>query len=133
MNKVLLVGNLARDIEYKTTAKGMGIINNCVAVKRPIKENGVYETDFINIVCFSLQADYLNKYAHKGDKVEIVGRWQVRKYQSNNDTTITANECVVENISIISVKEQESNQQIVRDEINVADTFDDIPDDDLPF
>ena len=103
MNKVILSGNLCQDVELKQSTSGKSVVTNCVAVQREYKNtNGEYESDFINIVVWGAQAEYLSRYAHKGDRVELCGRWTVRKYQANDGTTRTVNECVVDSIKAFS-------------------------------
>lgn len=122
MNLVVLSGNLCKDIELKQTQSGLSVLRNTVAVRRDYKENGEYVSDFIDIVVWKNQAEYLDKYASKGSKVELKGRWEVRKYQANDGSTRTANECVVESISILSElkknedSEQPKQQTLVEDE-----------------
>lgn len=128
MNKVILSGNLCKDVELRVTQTGTSVASNCIAVRRDFKSpNGEYETDFINLVAWRTQADYLSNYAKKGDRVELVGRWTVRRYQDASGQTKTANEVVVESISIISkpqgsVKEEPTNEPPI-----------DFTDNDLPF
>lgn len=124
MNLVVLSGNLCKDIELKQTQSGVSVLRNTVAVRRDFKENGEYVSDFIDIVVWKNQAEYLDKYASKGSKVELKGRWEVRKYQANDGSTRTANECVVESISILSElkknedtgEKQPQQQTLVEDE-----------------
>lgn len=101
MNKVILTGNLCRDIEVRQTQQGKKVISNAVAVSRDRKEaDGTYQSDFINIVVWDKQAEYMEAHAHKGDRVELTGRWTVRKYQNKDGVTVEANECMVESISV---------------------------------
>lgn len=130
MNKVILSGNLCQEIELKQTQSGKSVLTNCIAVQREYKnEKGEYDSDFINLVVWGAQADYLGKYANKGDRVELVGRWQVRKYTANDNTTRIVNECVVESIKAFNrhpKEEQPTNEEQPR--------FEELKyDDDLPF
>lgn len=105
MNKVILSGNLCRDIEIKQTTGGKMVVTNSIAVKREFKNtNGEYETDFIYFQAWGGQAEYLSKYARKGDRLEICGRWQVREYQAADGSKKTVNECVVDLVNAFSFK-----------------------------
>lgn len=107
MNKVILTGNLCRDIEIKQTQGGKAVLSNCVAVQRDFKNaNGDYESDFITITVWGAQAEYLGKYGNKGDRVEIVGRWRVDTAESNGDKQ-TYNKCEVEQIKVFSREKKE--------------------------
>lgn len=112
MNKVILSGNLCREIELKQTQGSRGVVTNCIAVQRDFKNvNGEYESDFINIVVWGNQAEYLSKYAAKGDRVELVGRWAVRTYEDLNGENKTVNECVVEQIKAFSRQKDEKKEE----------------------
>lgn len=130
MNKVILSGNLCQDVTLKQTNGGKNVVTNCIAVQREYKSpNGEYESDFINIVVWDKGADYLSKYAGKGDRVELVGRWTVRKYTANDGSTRTVNECVVESIKAFRKADapQQNNTQYMPEEYNTAE------DHNLPF
>lgn len=132
MNKVILSGNLCHEIELKQTVGGKSVLTNCIAVQREYKnDKGEYESDFINLVLWGAQAEYLSRYAHKGDRVELVGRWNVRKYTANDGTTRTVNECVVESIRVFSRQPREESQ--TPDE-SIKPNFENLNiDEDLPF
>ena len=108
MNKVILTGNLCNDVELKQTKDGKAVVTNCIAVQREYKNTkGEYDSDFINIVVWDNSAQYLGRYAHKGDRVELVGRWTVRKYTATDCTSRTVNECVVDSIRVFSRQPKE--------------------------
>lgn len=122
MNRVCLSGNLCKDVELKKTSSKKAVVTNTIAVNRDFKnDDGEYETDFINIVVWEKTAEYLSKYAKKGDRIEIVGKWQVRKYQSSDGENKVANECVVEWLKLTNPRKQEEAQPVEED------------DDSLPF
>ena len=122
MNRVCLSGNLCKDIELKKTSSKKAVVSNIIAVNRDFKnDDGEYETDFINIVVWEKTAEYLSKYAKKGDRIELVGKWQVREYQSSDGKYKVVNECVVEWLKITNSRKQEEPQQVEED------------DDSLPF
>ena len=122
MNRVCLSGNLCKDVELKKTSSKKAVVSNTIAVSRDFKnDDGEYETDFIDIVVWEKTAEYLSKYAKKGDRIELVGKWQVRKYQTSDGKNRVVNECVVEWLKITNSKKQEEIQQVEED------------DDSLPF
>lgn len=133
MNKVILSGNLCRDIELKQTQGGKFVLANCVAVSREYKNaNGGYDSDFINIVAWDQKAEYLSRYASKGDMVELVGRWQTRKYTAD-DSSRTVNECIVEGVRIFKKQKAESGDAAQYTNTASAD-FENLPSEhDLPF
>ena len=132
MNKVILSGNLCQEIELKQTQNGKSVVTNCVAVQREYKnEQGSYDSDFINLVLWGNQAEYLSRYANKGDRVELVGRWNVRKFPAKDGTTRTVNECIVESVKAFSKqKTDESKPQFTENNPQFEELG---ADDDLPF
>jgi single-strand DNA-binding protein len=111
MNKVILTGNLCKPIEVKRTTSGKSVVSNTIAVRRDYKEDGDYQTDFINIVVWGQSANYLAKYAHKGDRVELCGRWNVRTYTGKDGSNKKADECVVESIRAFPRSGEEPRQE----------------------
>lgn len=127
MNKVILTGNLCKDVELQQTQKGRELLTNCVAVQRDFKNaNGEYESDFINIVVWGGTAAYLAKYGNKGDRVELVGRWRVDTAEVNGEKQYY-HKCEVEQVRVFSQNKKEEKQD------NPSDRLTAIDDTDLPF
>lgn len=127
MNKVILTGNLCRDIELKQTQSGKAVLSNCVAVRRDFKNSaGEYESDFINITVWGASAEYLAKYGNNGDRVELVGRWRVDT-ADNNGQKQYYHKCEVEQITVFSREKKEETQDSVNDRLEAID------DNKLPF
>lgn len=131
MNKVLVTGNLVRPIEKRITESGRSIVNNTIAVNRQYKDkDGQREVDFIPFTAFGQSADYLDRYAIKGDKMEIVGRWQNRKYTDKNNQERQVSELIVEYVSLLTPKKDRAETAEQAKEEPKAEA----PiDDDLPF
>lgn len=103
MNKVILTGNVTKNVELKSGANSQ-FVGNSIAVKREFKnENGEYDVDFINFIMFGKSAEIFAKYVGKGDKVLIEGKWQTRTAEGKNGT-IYINEVFVERFEFIQVK-----------------------------
>lgn len=82
-NKVLLVGRLCTDPELKYTPSGIAVANFRVAVDRPFKNaQGERETDFIDVVTWRQEAEFVNTYMTKGRLVLVEGKLQVRQWQT---------------------------------------------------
>lgn len=83
VNKVLLVGRLCTDPELKYTPSGVAVANFRVAVDRPFANaQGERETDFIDVVTWRQNAEFVNSYLTKGRLVLVEGRLQVRQWQT---------------------------------------------------
>ena len=131
MNKVLVTGNLVRPIDKRMTESGRVIVNNTIAVNRQYKDkDGERGVDFIPFTAFGQSADYLDYYAVKGDKREIVGRWQNRQYTDKNNQTRQVSELIVEYVSLLTPKKDRAETAEQAKEEPKAEA----PiDDDLPF
>ena len=135
MNKVILTGNLVRDPELKQTPSGTNVVENTIAVNRDRKDaNGEYQTDFIPFVAWGGQAEYIARNGRKGDRAEIVGRWQQREYTDRDGNRRRVDEVQVENLSVFSRQQTAPSSPAPSRRAPAAPTFDEIPDDgDLPF
>ena len=72
INKVVLVGRLTKNPEYRTTPNGISVSTFTLAVNRTFNNsNGEREADFINVVTFKKQADNVNNYLSKGSLVGV--------------------------------------------------------------
>lgn len=88
MNKIILTGNLTKDIDLKYTDGGTAIGKGTIAVKRSFKDTKTqqYETDFINFVVMGKQAETCGNYMKKGDRVAIEGSLQNRVWEKDDGT-----------------------------------------------
>ena len=96
MNKVILSGNLTRDVEVRYTHSGKAYVRNAIAVKRPFSKDK--ETDFFNIVIWDKLAEICAKYLSKGSKILVEGRLQNSKYKDKDGNERTATDIIVEGV-----------------------------------
>jgi single-strand DNA-binding protein len=109
MNKIILTGNLTRDLEMRQTNNGKAVANFSIAVSRPFSD----ETDFFNVTVWGNQAENCAKYLKKGSKVGIVGALQNRSYEANDGTKRTITEIVAEQVEFLSPKQAEEQEEVV--------------------
>ncbi|NKQ18398.1 single-stranded DNA-binding protein [Brevibacillus laterosporus] len=134
MNKVILIGNLARDVEMKYTPNGVAVATFTLAVNRRV-QNGQNEADFINIVVWRQLADLCANYLSKGKKCALEGRLQVRSYDDQDGKKRFVTEVIAENVQFLSSKDgqaQQSNGRSFEDPFASNKPIN-ISDDDLPF
>lgn len=103
MNCVILSGRLTKDpdIRYSTGQNAMCISNFTLAVDGSRTDaNGNRVADFIRCVAFGKRADWMQKYTHKGMKLEVRGRWQTGSYKDNSTgATVYTNECYCDEVN----------------------------------
>ena len=85
-NKIVLVGNLTKDIDLRYTQGGAAIGNSAIAVTRKYTLNGEKreETCFIDITFFGKQAEIANQYLSKGSKLLVEGRLKFDQWTDNS-------------------------------------------------
>lgn len=106
MNKIILMGRLTKDPEVKYTNNGKAVAQFTLAVNRPIKNaEGNYEADFINIVAWNQTAEVVGNYVHKGQRLLVEGRLQIRTYDAKDGSKRYATEVIASNIEFIEKKE----------------------------
>lgn len=137
MNKAILSGRIASEIELKTTATDVSVCSFRLAVQRKFKNaEGNYEADFINIVAWRAQAEFISKYFDKGDPIELCGNIQTRNYEKDGHK-VYITEVVVDEVGFAQVKKQGSDAPATNDTAPaMPDTSGFVPmaaDDDLPF
>jgi single-strand DNA-binding protein len=105
MNKIILCGNICKDIEIKYYNDKKNI-KNTIAVRRDFKnKEGNYDSDFFNFTIWGVQAEFLNNYAKKGDKILISGKILNNNYEKDGQM-IYSNDIQVETVEILSSKNQ---------------------------
>lgn len=84
-NKVVLVGNLTRDIELRYTGKGAAIGKISLALNRKWKDKDSGESrdevTFVEVDSFGRQAETLAQYLKKGSKIMIEGRLKLDTWE----------------------------------------------------
>lgn len=85
MNNITITGNLVKEPVVTRSSEGTIIGKGTLAVNRPYNRE---VTDFFDFDIWGNQADYFTKYAHKGDRIEVVGVMESHKYENKNGDTI---------------------------------------------
>lgn len=123
MNKVILIGNLVRDVEMQQTANNILVAKFSLAVQKIIGEGA----DFINCVAWRKLGENLSKYCKKGDKIAVVGKLETRTYEAQDGSKRYIIEVVCDEIEYLNKKVEEQSKQ--QPELKPIDPFDP----DLPF
>ena len=142
INRVILVGRLTKDPEYRQTPNGVSVATFTLAVNRPFTNSqGEREADFINVVVFRRQAENVNNYLSKGSLAGVDGRIQSRSYENQEGRRVFVTEVVADNVQFMDSKgsNQQKNQSQQQGQAPAGnnpfanDNNANIDDDDLPF
>ena len=134
MNRVNITGRITRDPEVKVTTSGVSVCLFNIACRRTYKNHkGEYDTDFIRCVAYRSSADYLGKYAHKGDLLEISGAVRQYTYDGEDGQRHTGLEVVIDSKGDVGIAARKQAGSYSHAE--TGDGFDEIAplDDEIPF
>ncbi|MCI5617988.1 MAG: single-stranded DNA-binding protein [Ruminococcus sp.] len=110
LNRVILMGRITQDLELKTTASGIPVTSFSIAVDRNyVKQGEERQTDFINVVCWRKQAEFVCRYFEKGSMIAIEGQLQTRTYQAKDGSNRYVTEVVADSVSFTGEKREQSN------------------------
>lgn len=106
-NRIVLIGNLTRDPEYKQLSSGQAVCRLGLAVNRQYKnrQNGetVQEVCFIDIDVWGAQAESCRQYLQKGRQVLIEGRLKLDSWEDQNGQTRSKHSVVADRVVFLSV------------------------------
>ena len=105
-NKVILVGNLTRDIELRYSQGGMGIAKTAIATSRKFTSNGEKKEEvcFVDITFFGRSAEVSNQYLRKGSKILVEGRLSFDQWVDQNGQKRSKHSVVVETMQMLDSK-----------------------------
>lgn len=138
LNKVILQGRLAKDVELRYTNNQKAVTSFTVAVQ---DDNDRDKTDFIDCVAWGATAEFLSKYFGKGSMILITGRLTKRDYKTNNGETRYVTEVVLDQYNSVHFCESKSkdnsapkqeDKPIDYDKYAMQEV-DELDDGDLPF
>lgn len=85
MNRVILIGRLTKDPDFRMTQSGIASCKFSIAVDRKFKSsNGEKQTDFINVQAWRNTAEFVSRYFSKGKKIVVEGSLQNNNWTDNN-------------------------------------------------
>lgn len=102
MNRVILLGRLTKDPDVRQTQNDGGTVyaRYTLAVDRRVRRDNndpnAQTADFISCVAFGRNAEFAEKYLHKGSKIAITGRIQTGKYTNRDGQTVYTTDVVIE-------------------------------------
>lgn len=104
LNKAMLIGNLTRNPELRTTPAGQAVCSFGLATNRRWTDQSGQkqeQAEFHNIVAWGKLAEICGQYLVKGKKVYVEGRLQTRKWQGQDGGERIRTEIVMENMQML--------------------------------
>jgi len=143
-NKIVLVGNLTRDIEMRFSQSGMAIAKTAIATSRKFKSNTGEQKEevcFIDITFFGRSAEVANQYIRKGSKILVDGKLVLDQWSDQNGQRRSKHSVTVDLMQMLDTKgtitDTHSQQQNI-EKRNVNPNYSDVPsidinEEDMPF
>lgn len=104
LNRAMIIGNLTRDPESRTTPNGQSVCNFSVATSSQWTDASGQKqerTEYHNIVAWGKLADICTQYLGKGRKVYVEGRLQTREWEAQDGSKRSRTEIVAENMIML--------------------------------
>ena len=86
-NKVLLMGNLTRDVQLKSLPSGQPVAEIGLAINRKFKTKDGQdreEVTYVDCECWGPRAEVINKYFSKGKPIFIEGRLKLDSWEDKD-------------------------------------------------
>ena len=113
LNCVTLMGRLTADPELRTTTTGKEVATFSIAVDRSfVKAGEQRQADFINIVAWRQQAEFICKYFQKGAMISVVGNLQSRSWENQEGKKQYATDVVVDEVYFTGSKTESHSSSV---------------------
>jgi single-strand DNA-binding protein len=104
LNRAMIIGNLTRDPEVRTTPSGQSVASLGVATSRSwTNQAGVRqeETEFHSVVAWGRLAEICQQYMHKGMRVYVEGRIKTRSWDDQTGNKRFRTEIIAEGLIML--------------------------------
>jgi single-strand DNA-binding protein len=105
MNMVMLIGNLASDVEVRELGEERKVATFLLAIDRPGAGD---KADFVRIATWNQQAEVCRRFLSRGKRVAIDGRLRSRFWQDSDGKRRSAVEVVAKSVQFLSPRDDES-------------------------
>lgn len=122
MNKVILIGNLTKNIDLKYLTTGVAVGESSMAINQVYKKQDgtkVQDTCFIDIVMYGRSAEISNQYLKKGSKLCIEGKLNFQQWSDQNGNKRSKHIVSVEKVEFLDVRSDDSNAQQATQDTNI--------------
>jgi single-strand DNA-binding protein len=100
LNRIIIMGRLTRDVDIRHTQTGTAVASFALAVDRDFKDKATGEkaTDFIDVVAWRNNAEFVSRYFSKGRMAVVEGRLQIRDWTDKDGNKRRTAEVVADNV-----------------------------------
>lgn len=138
LNLCQFIGNIGRDLEIKTLASGMNVLNFAIACAESWKDKNSGEfkerTEWVNVTVYGRSAEVIQQYARKGDRIYVSGRMSTRKWQDKSGNDRYTTEIIVNDFLLLGKRDKgDDNSQPQQPHAPAPAAAPEDFDDDIPF
>jgi single-strand DNA-binding protein len=110
-NKVILVGNLTRDIELRYTQSGTAIASGAIATSRKFTSSGEKKEEvcFVDLTFFGRSGEVANQYLRKGSKILVEGRLSFDQWVDQQGAKRSKHSVIVETMQMLDSRNESAN------------------------
>lgn len=106
MNKIVIIGNLTRDPELRTTTGGRNVCDFSVAANRRKKVEGQPDADFFRVSAWDTLGENCARFLTKGKKVCVIGPVSLNMFTKSDGTPGASMEVTATEVEFISPKDE---------------------------
>ena len=117
INRVILIGNLTKDPETKTSSSDVLIVNFSIAVDRIKKD--AKEVDFFDVTVFGKLAEICNKYLTKGKKVCVDGNLRQDRWTDSDGNNKSKISIIANNVQFLSPKDDNNDSPVAEEDSQI--------------
>jgi len=114
INRVVLVGRLGNDPELRVTASGISVCSLRLAVRRPRAQEGQPDTDWIDVVAWRQNAEFVANYLKKGHLVGVDGKIQVREWENQAGEKRRSVEVIADSVQNLQPRDRSGEEPAPR-------------------
>ena len=98
MNKVILIGRLTSEPDFRQTTSGIPVCRIRIAVNRPKQKDKEQQADFINCTAWRSTAEFIARYFSKGSKIVVEGQLRNNDYTDQNNVKHFSMDVLIEGV-----------------------------------
>ena len=119
-NKIILAGNITRDIELRYSQSGAAIAKTAIATSRKFTSNGERKEEvcFVDITFFGKSGEIANQYLRKGSKILVEGRLNFEQWTDQNGGKRSKHSVIVETMQMLGSKNDANQSNTQSDQSN---------------
>ena len=140
MQQLMIIGNLTKDPELRTTATGLSVCSFTVAVNRRQNQQQRQnhqqpEADYFRVSAWRERGEVCAKYLSKGKKVCVIGTIAARAYTNSKGEAAASLEVTADEVEFLSSRNEGQQQSDPPKQVDQQTGYEQVQmeDDELPF